>query len=401
MADAPSRKVVDMRRRVPTKQPAGSAPQAAPASGVPLPSPLMFGGLPVPLPAGQSVSLTDYEKRGLAALGVEGPPPSGLADEIARLNAKYRDQITERLPDGVDASRKPLAPPAEIDFSKMPEAYRIEVQQFVAAARQRDAQAQAIASSVIPGAGSGVNEAIAATFARGPALPVNDDLPERRSAAAPAPAAAPAAASTQKPEAPPAEAPAPATGQTGGFPALERCPHCNWDLSREDPLEVSDDDKIAYLAQIVGGDRFRKRVSLFGDRMHVGFRSLTSREADLAYRQVACDTRDSVREQILPETDELWGNLMSYRLALGLEYVESAEQGRIEVVPIDEATLDPPSAGHTKLRPYFQYVIENVLVTDDLRRAVGDAHHLFQHSLDKLDANATNQSFWRAIPGQP
>lgn len=383
----PTRRLADLRRR-----PAAPVPPPAAAPARPAARPPAAAG--PPLPVGRPAALTDLERSGLAALGVptDRPPPPGLADEIARVRAADPDRFEAGLPAGVPADHR-LAVPPETSVADLPPEHRRAIADFVTrAASDRELEA-AVAAARVPGAGAGVNAAIETVLRAGGgrAVPVDATLdadPLGVKAAAPPPPG---------PADPPDPGRAAPAGEAGGLPAVTHCPHCNWDLARPDGVEITPADKAAYLATVLGGTRFRKEIRLLGGRLVVGFRTLTVEEADLAYRQTVIDGQALV--STLPSGEELWGNLISYRLAMGIEYVESAARGRTEIAPIDETEVDAPTPPNTRLRPFFNAVVRAVLPTDQLRRIVGDAYHLFMHQVEKMDAMAVDPNFWEAIGG--
>ena len=372
------KKVTDLRSKPPVSAPGSRVPQPAHPSQMQQPAgqyqqPTQPAQPRAPLlPTGIPVSLTEFEKKGLSALGIEGAPPAGLADEIAKLRAEEPDMFTPALPEGLAPDHK-VKVGKEVDISSLSEEHKRDIHTFVSQQRAETVQQMEAAQKMLPNAPPGVNEAITAGLSAqsgpsGDTLAIYDDISNKDSPG-------------------------------GAVSTPKRCTHCGFDMLQPDPLVVTDDDKIVFLAAFAAGDRFRKRVSLLGGNLVVGFREMTSAETDMAYRQVAIDTRDGIKEQAIPGEEELWGNFSTYSLAMCLEYVETTSAGRTELPTIGEAELDQPPPGQTRLKPYLKAITDLVLSTDSLRRIIGDAWHMFQATLNKIEANALNESFWQAIAG--
>jgi hypothetical protein len=58
------------------------------------------------------------------------------------------------------------------------------------------------------------------------------------------------------------------------------CPCCSWNLKEKYEIEVTDADKEAYVAAVLGNGRFRKSYDLFGGRGSIAFRTLLVSEVD-------------------------------------------------------------------------------------------------------------------------
>jgi hypothetical protein len=180
---------------------------------------------------------------------------------------------------------------------------------------------------------------------------------------------------------------------------ITNCQHCGWDLKRNDLVTVSEDDKHDFVQSILGGIRFKKVYSLFDDKYKISFRSLTSKESDMAYRQIVIDGQKDFKGRALGGTDFYWRNLQAYRMVMSLESIESVQYGKIEIPSIEDADIEEFSGGslQDKLIPFLNYVLDNYLPLESTRSVVGHAYFEFQSLCDKLQVMAESPTFWKAI----
>ena len=180
---------------------------------------------------------------------------------------------------------------------------------------------------------------------------------------------------------------------------ITHCQHCGWDLKKNDLVEVTEADKYDFVQSILGSIRFRKVYSLFDDKYKVAFRALTSRESDLAYRQIVIDGQKDFQGRVMGGTDFYWRNLQAYRMVMSLESIESVQYGRIEIPTIEEAEIEGVTGKNLqdKLIPFLNYVLESHLPLESTRSVVGHAYFEFQSLCDKLQVMAESPTFWKAI----
>lgn len=180
---------------------------------------------------------------------------------------------------------------------------------------------------------------------------------------------------------------------------ITNCQHCGWDLKKNDLVTVTEDDKQDFVQSILGGIRFKKIYSLFDDKYKITFRALTSKESDIAYRQIVIDGQKDFQGRVLGGTDFYWRNLQAYRMVMSLESIESIQYGRIEVPTIDEADIDGTAGKHLqeKLVPFLNYILDTYLPLESIRSVVGHAYFEFQSLCDKLQVMAESPTFWKAI----
>jgi hypothetical protein len=183
-----------------------------------------------------------------------------------------------------------------------------------------------------------------------------------------------------------------------GLAGMTHCPHCHWDLKRPDETQPDLSDKRAFLASALAWPprRFAREMSLLDGNVKVGFRSLTSREADAALAQVALDFRagDVVGD------GEWFQRLMDYRMTQSIDYIEMSGVGRVyEGQELDDIQYDTDGKprGWTALPDLRAYLLAEVLTGESIRRVIGQSFMRFQRLNDKLEANASNQDFWEGI----
>ena len=180
---------------------------------------------------------------------------------------------------------------------------------------------------------------------------------------------------------------------------LTHCQHCGWDLKKEDLTEATDGDKEDFVQSILGGVRFKKSYSMFKDKYKITFRALTSKESDIAYRQIVIDGQRDYKTKVLGGTDFYWRNLQAYRLAMSLESVESVTYGKVEIPTLEEAEIEGTNNKQIqdKLVPFLNYVLDTFIPLESTRSVVGHAYFEFQSLCDKLQVMAESPNFWKAI----
>lgn len=352
----------------------GQARKARVPSNPPAPGglpPNLGGAGTLPLGAG-NVVMTDFEKAELRKLGWKDgdPVPSNFA-ALYQAAAKAKADVDDMGDTFKDA--KDLVLPPEQDFGSLDAAKRAKLEQALRDAREHERLIQAVKDNTVDGAGPGINEAIKAGL-------IEDDLPREKKVSAPA-------------KSDPADVP-----DAGGAEVPTVCPHCGFDKTHDD-VEAPEEDKYAWLVAQEGGLRFSKEYSLLGGRVKVRFRSLTAREADAAWRQVAVDAHRDAREGTADTEGGYWRNMMSYRLVMGLEKFTTEKTGPVDNPTMDEWDIDrelyPPP--NTKAYALLDAVTDAVLSTESLRRQVGAVFHRFQLLVERLEAHADDPNFWPAI----
>jgi hypothetical protein len=174
------------------------------------------------------------------------------------------------------------------------------------------------------------------------------------------------------------------------------CPRCSWDMRREFDIEVTDEDKEAFVAITLGNERFKKTFELMAGKYKVRFRSLLAEENTIIHHQMLLDQRDN---HFLSDT-EWFLRMFEYRLACSIEEVILdgkliASIPELETVS-DKTELpnkadDPTKAAVVRLR---EYALVGVLRNEITRRLVGNQFRMFQRLYETLEAMALEPNFW-------
>jgi hypothetical protein len=183
------------------------------------------------------------------------------------------------------------------------------------------------------------------------------------------------------------------------FSLIDNCPHCGWDLKKSELTDPSDDDKYDFVQSILGSIRFKKSYSMFDGKYTIVFRALTSKESDMAFRQIVLDGQTDFQNRAIAGTDFYWRNLQAYRMTMSLESITSEDYGMLEVPTITEAVI-PDFNGkdlQSKMVPYLNYVLDTFLPLESTRAVIGHAYFEFQALCDKLQVMAEAPNFWKAI----
>ena len=174
------------------------------------------------------------------------------------------------------------------------------------------------------------------------------------------------------------------------------CPRCSWDMRREFDVEITDEDKEAFIAITLGNERFKKTFELMGGKYKVQFRSLLAEENTIIHHQLLIDQRDG---HFLSDT-EWFLRMFEYRLAcsMGAVTIDSklvADIPELDTVS-DKTELpnkgdDPKKPAVTRLR---EYALVGVLRNEVTRRLVGNQFRMFQRLCETLEAMALEPNFW-------
>lgn len=346
----------------------------------------------IPLPTGRVVSptinpdgLTEIERSTLEATGwtPDVPIPNGMADILNEI-VQYHQTAEVELP--VDPTRPPLKvetkPLSSLPSGKQAEliAKMKEMTVSEANAREQEAeyQRQAAREMAVPGAGQAMRAAAQASAAKDAALEIEHEADERT--------------------------PSP----TGANYRPTHCPHCDFDLSNVEGIEPpTAADKSSFVQTMLGQKPFTKEYNLFGGNLIVAFRTLTTREVEVVYQQAYLDRKS---EKAVEEVD-YFEMLNRYRFILQIASVRAAEAGGMvhnlhegysQATNPSAAThwVSPEQAaefeeGQTGLPTIEQWVLDEVLSTEPLFRAVNNACNQFNRLVIKMEALADNSDFWR------
>lgn len=177
---------------------------------------------------------------------------------------------------------------------------------------------------------------------------------------------------------------------------LPFCPRCGWDMRMKYDVEVTDQDKEAFVAILLGNSRFKKKYSFLGDKFIVTIRSLLADENLEIHRQLVLDNQAGE----LPGENEWFLRMFEYRLACSIESVYDGDGKPMAILPpLDEVDHKPPPENplETGLVYMRKYVNTKVLAHEVTRRLVGQQFRRFQRLLEALEAMAVEPSFWDGI----
>ena len=318
--------------------------------------------------------LTEIEKEGLRQLGIVDDPsalPSDIAKRISEVvsnNAKQPELV---------APSTPLKMPKIVDFKDLSQERKKEI---------ADSIREALVSSKLE------KEQNEASVSDGPPLnpdifkvpEVIDDLLEK------------AQADSNEDNTDGSKKFVDSSGALSLGEALT-CAHCGWDTRKQELTEATSEDKADFVQSILGGIRFKKVYSVFGDQLRITFRTLTSAESDMAYKQLVVDCNNDIQTKILGDTSFYWRTLMAYRCILSVEKLESNE-GITEIPAISEISVDEGSYSkpNTKLSAIFDEMVAQVMPTEIVRTTITHLYTEFQSLCEKLQAMAESKDFWKA-----
>lgn len=270
---------------------------------------------------------------------------------------------------------------------------------FLQAEAARTGQPSQQAAPVAPGVELPPGKVLAGSMGE-PSVAAKLDEIQRAAAAWQAAQAPPAAAQPAAPTAPaPAGTPAAPTAAAADTPAAaggdippQCCPWCGRDPNKIAPT-LSDEDKIEFFALFLGGERFRKEISLIGDKLKVRFRSLTLVENELIDRQLGLDVKEG---RILGDGDWL-AALANYRFAASLERIAAAGQISQDIPPLEIAAKNYAADGGTGVPGYHQWLCKEVIRHEPVRRVLALSYRDFQRLVEHLEVAVFDPNFLEGI----
>lgn len=183
----------------------------------------------------------------------------------------------------------------------------------------------------------------------------------------------------------------------GGLLPITRCPRCLWNMAHSFEAEPTEEDRRTFVAAILGGKRFRKQYGVMGNKFRVTFRSMTTAESDLVFRQLRLD---QLRGIILGDAD-YFGRLTMYRLACMVDNIAQGDGTIIaDVPPIMDIPYDEPEFGtpeQTRLLPLLEWFNAEICKTESMRHIVAQQHRDFQRIVEALETQTSDPSFWEEI----
>lgn len=375
-----------------------------------------------PLPMGKVVghispsSLTAQERLTLEAVGwredIELPKTQ---EGLKELQKAIADQQSVEVPLPIDPRTPPLRAAAPIPIEKLPAAKQSSVLNAMKtigeseATRQMQSQAQAKRAQqdmTIKGMGpasQAVDNAVEAFRAKYE-TPKTEAEEEHVYEVPIGPTGSASIPTVNTP--PKAQAPAPRS-DTGADAHLSHCPHCRRDLADPDVPEPPYADKLGFVQCIVGLKPFTKSYPLFNGVVEVTFRTLTTREIDVIYKQTYKDKGEGK----LPTDYDYWERLNRYRMIMQLQsfrangpdgFFKDLPDGYSKstnpsgsgfwVTPDQEATFGPEDTGIPTIE---EWLVEEVLKTEDVFRIVNNTCNNFNRVVSKMEAMVDNSDFWK------
>jgi DNA-binding protein YbaB len=177
---------------------------------------------------------------------------------------------------------------------------------------------------------------------------------------------------------------------------LPFCPRCGWDMQQKFDVEIADEDKVDFLATLLGGSRFSRDYELAGGKMIVRLRSMLADENFLVQRQLLLDQNDG---EILTEA-EWFMRMGEYRMACSLASVTDSNGKVIVANPeLQDLQFTPPADKPTQTALVLarQQVNGKALAHEVTRRLVMVHLRKFQRLVEALEAMALEPSFWSGI----
>lgn len=345
----------------------------------------------LPLQPGE-VILTEREKKKLSKFGwKEGDPlPGNIADLMARARTESLDELRTARP----FKNKPVfQAPEPVDIKDLTEAKRVELtthlQKFKEMAPQIEAavKSQQHMASLPPEIQKALKDAggVEVVDSRGEPEDTAKEFQRRIDEAEGRrqPREEDGTGLEEEEKKPEEEKPA----------HSESCPRCNWKLA-EKPPEPAKEDKLNYVAAILGDKTFEKTYELFGGKLKVGFKQLTTSLSDMIFDQVAHEVRMGI-------TDNGYRRIMLYRMTLALNTITVGDAAPIEVASAigDFINEDDQEVGKHDVLPLIVNRLQQTepLNKESVWRACRECFDRFNNLLDDLDARADNPDFWNAI----
>lgn len=185
--------------------------------------------------------------------------------------------------------------------------------------------------------------------------------------------------------------------EAGGLPPQKNCQHCGWDLTRPEPANPSDEDKLNFLQATIGQRPFSKTYSLLAGKLSVTLRTLSADESDLCFTQVAYD----VEAGMILDPGQYFRTLSDYKLCLAIAKLETDSLKINLPDSVDKWQTDEPPPKNTKIKYIVNHIYDKVLVQETLRRAVAMIYIRFEQLGNELVARVDDVPFWSAIVGRP
>ena len=185
------------------------------------------------------------------------------------------------------------------------------------------------------------------------------------------------------------------------------CAHCGWDQTQPVIAEPDSQEKLSFLQSVLGGVPYKKVHSLFGDHLKVTFRTLTIKEIDRLY----ADAFEAQKAGKITTASDYYEYLNRLRMNLQILSVKGKQTALHHNLPdgLDSTTNKNASVtweSYLKEKGVYKedeslalqiqdYVLENVLVTEQLLRVVSFECQKFNRLAAKLEARVDDSDFWK------
>lgn len=357
----------------------------------------------LPLKPGE-VIISEHEKKKLRKYGWKDGDP--LPGNIAQLMAREQNYVATDLATAKPFKNRPIFKPAEpVDISEVDESYRSDLQRSLQQFKELAPQIEAVSRGQQDVAGlspeiqkaifdaSGGVEVVDSREEEAPADPIRALQQRINKAEGKAPSEDDEFGQDGTGLEP---SPEDMKGEVEPHIELTNCPRCNCNLTTKLP-EPPMQDKQAYVAAVLGDQVFKKTYNLFGGRVRITFRALTSARGELAYNQVAHEVRVGLSH------DPSYRQLMLYRMVLALDSIETQGSGLMDIgEQVDSFLDDPTESEEVKWFDALPIIVKRLQQVDLLRsesvwRACRACFDNFNALVDDLDARAENSDFWNAI----
>ncbi len=349
-----------------------------------------------PLPIGQPVfidpkGLTPLERQTLGLAGWKDgmPIPANFAEHVQAARDRVKKDATHipSMPPPAAADLPPLEMPETVEIEQLPEHERVRLQEVLAeVGQQAEAMEQQRQAGGSPTLSPGVRAA--ATGQIDKIVDIEDDREQTREQRV---------QEVQGQQAPASggESPTKDSG-TGASEDDERCPHCDWDLSILDAIEITEEDKITFLQATLGNIPWQKSYNLLNDQMSITVRQLQPEEVDACFQQVGFENQDG---RLIDRMD-FWEQLNRYRMVLQLADVRTGKH--VEPFPdsLKEWEGKPEGEDPTTLPLVLKQVYERIIRTESINRILAQTVGRFNREVARLEANVENADFWPAIKPQ-
>lgn len=173
---------------------------------------------------------------------------------------------------------------------------------------------------------------------------------------------------------------------------LITCPRCNHNLNGE-LVTPTVEDKVGYIALVMGEQkRFHRVASLFGGRITVTFRSLTTAEENLVFTQVDTEAKDGKIGNLVLYA----AAIEDYKMLLSIESVQRKGKPALKLEPIAAYEFDDKKH-KTALPEYKDWLDAEVFLAASVRHAVVHAYNEFKQVLQYMEVKAPDSDFFAGI----